>query len=227
MVPPIHVLLDLDGTITDSSPGIGASLRHAFTTCGYDAPTDDDIRAMIGPPFEMSFPKFGIRPTDIERVVETYRQRYEDVGLFESSLYEGVPQMFTDLSDAGYVISLATAKPQVTAIRIIEHYGLTGYFEVQAGATNEVGSSRRTKGEVIAHALHELGLTVHDGNHVVMVGDRDHDVEGASLNAMPCIGVTWGFGSERELTAAGAVTVVDDPSEVAAAVAATYRSGRP
>jgi phosphoglycolate phosphatase len=94
-----------------------------------------------------------------------------------------------------------------------------------------VGSGRRTKAEVITHALAELSLLDTsgrlNGHHVVMVGDRDHDVEGANLNGIDCIGVTWGFGSVDELTDAGATALVDSPAEVAAAVAATYRSGRP
>lgn len=228
MQPASHVLLDLDGTISDSSLGIGRSLRHAFTTCGYEAPTDEQVRAMIGPPFEMSFPKIGIPPDDIERVIETYRVRYEDVGLYENTIYDGIAEMLVELREAGHVISLATAKPQVTAIRIVEHFGLTEFFEIQAGASSEVGSNRRTKGEVIAYALHRLELPSAGGDHrVVMVGDRDHDVEGASLHALPCLGVTWGFGSPEELLGAGAVALVDTPGEVAAAVAATYRSERP
>jgi phosphoglycolate phosphatase len=228
MQPPSHVLLDLDGTISDSSLGIGRSLHHAFSTCGYEPPSDEQVRAMIGPPFELSFPKVGIPAGDVERVIDAYRVRYEDIGLFENVVYDGIADMLAELGDAGHVISLATAKPQVTAIRIIEHFGLAGHFEVQAGASAEVGSGRRTKGEVIAHALERLGLPAAGGDHrVVMVGDRDHDVEGASLHALPCLGVTWGFGSPDELLGAGAVALVDTPAEVAAAVAATYRSVRP
>ena len=58
-------------------------------------------------------------------------------------------------------------------------------------------------------------------------GVHDHDVEGASHNGIDCIGVTWGFGSVDELAGAGAAITVDTPGEVAAAVAATYRSVRP
>lgn len=226
MNPPSHVLLDLDGTISDSSPGIGASLRHAFSTCGYPEPSDETVRSLIGPPFELSLPTVGIPVGDVERVILAYRDRYEDVGLFENSVYVGVAEMLDELRTAGHTISLATAKPQHTAIRIIEHFGFTDYFSVQAGATSDVGSTRRTKAEVITYALGELGVTSVDDHDVVMVGDRDHDVEGANLNLIPCIGVTWGFGSPEELAGAGAATLVDSPHEVAAAVAATYRSGR-
>lgn len=222
-----HVLLDLDGTLSDSSSGIARSLQHAFRTCGYAPPSNDQVRAVIGPPFELSFPTLGVPTDDIERVVLAYRDRYEEVGLFENEVYPGVAEMLDQLRADGHVLSLATAKPQPTAMRIVEHFGFTSYFELQAGATIDVGSGRRTKAEVITYAMNELGLGNGDGARVVMVGDRDHDVEGAIDNGIACIGVTWGFGSPAELYEAGAVALADSPAEVAAAVMATYRSGRP
>ena len=222
-----HVLLDLDGTISDSSPGIGRSLQHAFSVCGYEPPTDEQVRSVIGPPFEISFPTLGIPLDDIERVVLAYRDRYEDIGLFENTVYPGIAEMLDELAAAGHTLSIATAKPEPTARRIIDHFGFTDYFEVQAGATVDVGSGRRTKAEVINYALISLRLGPSDLPHVVMVGDRDHDVEGAHLNGIDCVGVTWGFGSVDELESAGAATLAHSPGEVAAAVAATYRSMRP
>lgn len=222
-----HVLIDLDGTISDSSPGIARSLQHAFSVCGYEPPTDEQVRTVIGPPFEVGLPTLGIPIDDIERVVWAYRGRYEDVGLFENSVYPGIAEMLDELVAAGHTLSLATAKPETTATRIIEHFGFTDHFAVQAGATIEVGTGRRTKAEVIEYALISLGLGAADLPRVVMVGDRDHDVEGAHLNGIDCIGVAWGFGSPGELETAGASALVDTPAEVAAAVAATYRSVRP
>ena len=227
LAPTTHVLLDLDGTISNSEPGIGRSLAHAFTACGYEAPNEATIRSMIGPPFELSFPRHGIHVDDVEKVISTYRERYDDIGLFENDLYDGVPEMLDALRGDGHSISLATAKPQSTAVRIIEHFGLGAFFVRMVGATDEIGVGRRTKGEVITHALGLLGVGPHDRialDHVIMVGDRDHDVEGAHLNAIDCIGVTWGFGSAEELRGAGVLTVVDHPHEVAGAVADAYRS---
>jgi len=222
-----HVLLDLDGTISDSSLGIGRSLQHAFSVCGYEPPTDEQVRSVIGPPFEISFPTLGIPLDDIERVVLAYRDRYEDIGLFENTVYAGIAEMLDELAAAGHTLSIATAKPEPTARRIIDHFGFADYFEVQAGATVDVGSGRRTKAEVINYALISLRLGPSDLADVVMVGDRDHDVEGAHLNGIDCVGVTWGFGSVDELESAGAAALAHSPEEVAAAVAATYRSMRP
>ena len=224
---PTHVLLDLDGTISDSAPGIARSLQHAFTACGYEPPTDEQVRTVIGPPFEVGLPTLGIGVGDLERVVAAYGERYHDVGLFENTVYPGVADMLDQLTSAGHTLSIATAKPEPIAKRIIEHFGFSSYFEVQAGASVEVGVGRRTKAQVIDYALIQLRLTPADLDRVVMVGDRDHDVEGAHLNQIECIGVTWGFGSVDELSAAGVTALVDHPGQVAAAVAATYRSGRP
>jgi phosphoglycolate phosphatase len=225
--PSTHVLLDLDGTLSDSAPGITRSLQHAFVACGYEPPTAEQVRTVIGPPFEIGLPTLGIHLGDLDRVVAAYRHRYEDVGLFENTVYPGIAEMLDELRTAGHTLSLATAKPEDTARRIIEHFGFSSYFEVQAGATNDVGVGRRTKAQVIDYALIQLRLTPALLGNVVMVGDRDHDVEGAHLNGIECVGVTWGFGSSDELESAGAAVIVDTPGEVAAAVAATYRSVRP
>ncbi len=143
-------------------------------------------------------------------------------------MYPGVADMLDELTAAGHTLSIATAKPEPTARRIIEHFGFSGYFEVQAGASVEVGVGPTNEGP--GHRLRTDPASAHTGRsrpQVVMVGDRDHDVEGAHLNHIDCIGVTWGFGSAAELSGAGAAAIVDHPGEVAAAVEATYRSVRP
>ena len=117
------------------------------------------------------------------------------------------------------VLSLATAKPEETAVRILEHFGLADRFAVLAGATYEPG--RRTKDEVITHALHELGIE--PGAHVVMVGDRDHDVHGAAVHGIDTIGVLWGYGGAAELTAAGAWSLAATPADVVALVTSGRR----
>jgi phosphoglycolate phosphatase len=217
-----HVLIDLDGTISDSSLGIARSLQHAFATCGYEPPSDDAVRSIIGPPFEVTFPMLGVPVADMAPVVAAYRERYNDVGLFENEIYDGIAEMLVDLQEVGMTLALATAKPEAVARRITSHFGVDRHFTFEAGASTDIGADRRSKDQVITYALVELGIEA--GAHVVMVGDRDHDVEGAIANDIDCIGVTWGFGSHAELDGAGAHTIVNTPAEVVAAVQGTYRS---
>jgi phosphoglycolate phosphatase len=211
-----HVLIDLDGTISNSLPGIARSLQYAFAACGYEPPTDDAVRSIIGPPFEVSFPILGVPLADMAPVVAKYRERYNDIGLFENEMYAGVSEMLESLFDHGLSLALATAKPEAVARRITAHFGIADRFVFEAGASTTLNDERRTKAQVITYCLGELGITA--GDHVVMLGDRDHDVEGALANGIDCVGVSWGFGSPDELHGAGAHCVVDHPADVLGAV---------
>ena len=205
-----HVLVDLDGTITDSFPAITGSLKLAFRDLGLPVPPDEALRSVVGPPFELGLPLVGVPGDQLWAVIDRYRVHYEGGGLFDCAVYDGIPELLDALAAAGMVLSLATAKPAETAVRILEHFGLADRFAVLAGATYEPG--RRTKDEVITHALHELGIE--PGAHVVMVGDRDHDVHGAAVHGIDTIGVLWGYGGAAELTGAGAWALAESPPDV-------------
>ena len=214
MIRRTHALIDLDGTITDSFPAITGSLKVALAELGLPIPTDEALRAVVGPPFELGLPLVGVPGDRLWAVIDRYRVHYEAGGLFECELYDGVVEMLDDLLAAGITLSLATAKPEETAVRIVEHFGLTDRFAVLAGATYEPG--RRTKDEVITHALRELGID--PGPHVVMVGDRDHDVHGAEVHGIDCIGVVWGYGGATELTPRRRLALAATPADVVALV---------
>ena len=215
-----HVLLDLDGTLSDSEPGILRSLQWACEIEGFPIPSEAQVRSVIGPPFEIGLPSIGIPDDALFRVIKTYRERYETIGLFENTLYDGIVAMLDDLAAAGLSLSIATAKPERTAVRILEHFGLTERFEIIVGAT--LTQERRAKHQVITHVLELLGLD--GGENIVMIGDRDHDVHGALQNGLPCLGVTWGYGSVDELLTAGAFALADTPPDVVDLVLAPYGS---
>ena len=222
MTQRTHVLLDLDGTLSDSEPGIMRSLRWACELEGFPIPTDEQVRSVIGPPFEIGLPSIGIPDDALTRVIETYRDRYERIGAFENTMYDGVIEMLDAMASAGLSLSVATAKPEQTAHPILDYFGISERFEVRAGAT--MTSERRTKAQVIDFALHELGIHVLPDlvDRVIMVGDRDHDVHGAMHHGIPCIGVSWGYGSIEELLRAGAVAIADEPAEVVSLVTQTF-----
>jgi phosphoglycolate phosphatase len=218
-----HVLLDLDGTLSDSEPGILRSLRWAFEREGFPVPSEADVRSVIGPPFEIGLPAIGIPDDALERVINRYRERYTSIGAYENTLYDGIIEMLDELAGRGLSLSIATAKPEQTAHPILDHFGISERFDVRAGAS--LTSERRTKAQVIDHALHSLEIHADPDlvDHVIMVGDRDHDVHGAMHHGIVCIGVTWGYGSPGELLRAGAVALADSPADVADLVMQTYR----
>jgi phosphoglycolate phosphatase len=209
------ILFDLDGTLTDPAVGIVRSIQYAFERMEQPVPPTDSLLHWIGPPLRDSFAlALGGDRVLAEQAVILYRERYGTVGLFENEVYSGIPALLAELNATGSRLFLATSKPQPYAERILEHFNLARHFAAVGGATldGRIG----TKAEVIGELLPRL--TPAERAACVMVGDREHDVHGAQFHGMSCIGVGYGYGSEAELTAAGAAAVVASVGELGRAL---------
>lgn len=205
-LPYDAVLLDLDGTLSESGPAIVAAVSVALEHLGRDPLDEDALRAFIGPPLEVSFASLaGLDDALVAEATRVYRDNYDLLG---PPLYPGVQGALVALRAAGLQISLATSKPEPLAIEIVTDKGLLHLFDAVCGAGPD--AERTTKADVVAKALQRLGHP----ERPVMVGDRHHDVEGASAHGVPCIGVLWGYGDETELRDAGAIGLVRDLGEL-------------
>ena len=201
-MPDLPILLvDLDGTITDSLEGIAKSLHHALAAVGATWDDSRDIRSIAGPPMPETLASLGLAGVDLERAMAAYRERYTDVGWLENGVFAGMDDLLARLADQGYRMAVATSKDQVAARRILEHFRLDSPFEFIGGADLSVG--RTAKADVVAHSLAALGVDPvqsADGGtqRVLMVGDRLHDVEGAARYGIPTVLVRWGYGRPEE-----------------------------
>lgn len=204
------VFLDLDGTLTDSAPGIVKSVTHALEVLGLDVPAPEELGWVVGPALLDSFAKLGV--PDPAEAVRVYRERYTTVGLFENAVYPGVADAVEALA-ARYQLCLATAKPHAYATKITAHFGLAGWLAHEFGP--ELDGTRNDKGELLAYALDTLGL---DPRNCVMVGDRYHDFDAARAVGMGSVAVTWGYGNADEHAKADQLCVA--PADLADAVAA-------
>jgi phosphoglycolate phosphatase len=218
--PAPLVLLDLDGTLMDSAPGIVASAAHAYRALGLPVPDAATLRSFVGPPITDSFPRHGVPPELLSEIVRQYRAAFTAGGMYDNAVFDGVPGALRALRDAGCVLAVATSKPEVYAVPICERFGLTPLVDAVFGAPLDEATS--TKADVIAKALATLGrvspVDASTDGPVLMVGDREHDVHGAAAHGIDCLGVTWGYAAPGELEAAGAVALVDDVAELADAV---------
>lgn len=197
------VLFDLDGTLTDSGEGIMNCVQLTLNHFGIPVERRDDLRVFVGPPLRETFPKFGIPEAEVEHAIEVYRSRYNTVGIFENEPYPGVRELLQTLKEQGFRLFVATSKPEVSALRVLDRFELSQYFEEIAGATWD--GSRDSKEAVIAYLLEKIG----DVDQAVMVGDTRYDVAGASAHGIPTIGVSWGYGTVDELLHAGAAAIAD------------------
>ena len=214
-----YLLFDLDGTLTDPKVGICTCVQYALSSFGIEEPDIDKLEPFIGPPLKDSFMQFyQMSEAQAEAAVAKYRERFSDVGLFENTLYEGVPHMLQALCGKGMFLAVASSKPTVFVERILEHFQIRKYFKVVVGS--ELDGRRVNKDEVVGEALRQLfGDKPVDKAQVYMIGDRRFDVEGAKAMGVESVGVTYGYGGMEELREA---TLRNGT----AVLSATYRAPR-
>lgn len=210
-----NLFFDLDGTLTDPREGITNSVAYALDFYGIHAEPDTLI-PFIGPPLHESFMEFyGFDREQAMEAVAKYREYFADRGIWENALYPGAAELLEELKKQGKKIALATSKPEVFARQILEHFGISGYFDAVCGSC--LDGSRTRKDEVI-HTAHmrleqAAGAPVPLGESV-MIGDRLHDIVGARHVGMDSIGLTFGYGGVRELQEAGATHLAGSFAEL-------------
>ncbi len=205
------LLLDLDGTLSDSRPGIAASFRFALDRLGHDPDAAGDLTWAVGPPIAVSLQRL-LAPYGDDRVdlaLTIYRERYSAVGLYDCSVYPGIAAMLDDLHAAGLTMCVATSKRVDFAERVIDHLNLRRYVKAVYGALPGGGLDR--KHDLLAHILETESF---DAAACAILGDRLHDIEAAKANAIASIGALWGYGGLAELEAAGAGAIAAVPADV-------------
>lgn len=205
------VFFDLDGTITDSGKGIIRSVQYALTTLNCPLPDEKRLKQFIGPPLLDSFIDYiGLTKEKAQQAIALYRDYFEDKGMFENDVYEGIPELLDQLKKEHKQIFLTTSKPEKYATLILQHFHLEHYFDGIYGASMD--GTLNKKGDIIKKAL-ETEKTV-SLNTTIMVGDRKYDILGAKENQLKSIGVLYGFGSLEELKEEHADYIVKTPLDI-------------
>lgn len=204
------VLLDLDGTVADSFPGIANSILYALDKLGIEAPPRESLRSFVGPPLFDEFKRrFGLDDETAREAVRFYREYYPEHGIFEQTMIEGAGELLAALKADGKAVYLATSKPREYAAKILEYFRVGNFFDGIFGATFDGRIS--AKAQIIQLALEETGVPP---ECCVMVGDRFHDVEGAHECSVKCIGVLSGYGSRGELENCGADFIAEKLTDI-------------
>ncbi len=200
------ILFDLDGTLTDPKEGITKAAAYALDWFGIRE-DPDCLTKFIGPPLDESFSEFyGFDDGQTTAAVEKFREYFSRQGWHENIPYPGMDGLLRDLKNAGKRLIVATSKPEMFAVRILDHFDLSQYFYRICGAPSTEQRGVK-KADVIRNALN---WTHGDLSQVVMVGDRRHDVDGAHAMGLKAIGVLYGYGDLDELQRAGADYIAPD-----------------
>ena len=206
-----HILFDLDGTLTDSGPGIMNGFEYTIKKMGGVVEDRSSLRRFVGPPLEESFGKMlGYSPEDTQKAITTYREYYFQMGgVLENDVYPGVVKLLEDLSAMGLNLAVATSKFIKGTKIVLDHFDLGKYFSV-IGCGND--SDLKTKKQIIEHVIKEYGIT--DLSKVLMVGDRHYDIDAAREIGIDSVGVLYGYGSEEEFKKAGATYIAATAEDV-------------
>ncbi|MDR3051733.1 MAG: dTMP kinase [Oscillospiraceae bacterium] len=205
------ILFDLDGTLTESGPGIMHSAQIAAEKMGFTGVDPAAFARFIGPPLFQSFQALGMTEAQAEQAMGHYRAYFAHRGLFENAVYPGIPNLLRRLRAGGTGVYLATAKPQVFAERILAHFGLARFFDGVVGiALDDKAGDKPT---IVRAALPKRA------GRAAMVGDRAYDIDGGKANGIDTVGVCYGYGTQAELAHAGATHLVDTVTELAALLA--------
>jgi phosphoglycolate phosphatase len=202
-----YILMDLDGTITDPAIGITKSVQYALTH--FDIFVEDRTRLypFIGPPLKESFMEYyHLTEEQATIAINKYREYFADKGIYENEVYDGMEMFLQTCCEQGKTLFVATSKPTPFAEKVLEHFHLKHYFKAVYGSNLDGTCS--AKEEIIRYAL--SSQQIKDTSEAVMIGDRKHDIEGAKRNGLNSIGVLYGYGSYKELTEAGADSIVND-----------------
>ena len=201
------ILFDLDGTLTESGEGITKSVQYALERIDKPEPDLEKLKVFVGPPLMEMFKKYAQSDEETaKKAVEIYRERYSVTGIFENAVYPGIEDMLAQLEKKGYILAVASSKPEVYVRQILDHFGLARYFTEIGGS--EMNCRRTNKTEVIEEVLKRLNMDKHR-DQVIMVGDKEHDVYGARKAGLECIAVSFGYGTEEELKKAEPLKIVD------------------
>ncbi len=203
--PWTALLVDLDGTVVDSGPGIIASLVYTLERYGKPVPVAETLRELIGPPLLDGLATIGFRPGELHEAIDVYRTHYRAHGLLHPPVYPGMAEWLRHQATIGRPVSLATSKPEYAAELVLDSLDLSDAFTCITGASAD--ESRSEKSEVVAEALVRLRAAGADLDRPLMIGDRHYDVDGAAANGIPTAFVTWGYGTADE--SQGAIAVVD------------------
>lgn len=220
------VLLDLDGTLTASHPGIIASVVQTFKELGHPVPNESQLRRFIGPAIGVSLRHNGIREEDVDKGVQIYRRYYSEMAAFKdpehpgqyipgrllATVFDGIPEQLSHMHKHGLTLAVATCKPEYQALPVCDHFGLAPLVDGVYGASKD--STRITKAQVITYALGQISFNAKLGDRALMVGDRWTDADGALKTGLDCLGCGWGYAEPGELESHGCYRVIDQVDQL-------------
>lgn len=180
---------DLDMTLVDSRPGIGATYRALAAETGTEIDVDL-VTSRLGPPLEHELANW-FPAEEVPAAADRYRALYPELAIPRVALLPGAREAVRAVLDAGGEAFVVTGKNGRNAALHLRH------LDVDLEVVGEVW--REGKADV----FRERGVTAYVGDHV-------HDMDACRSAGIVGVAVPTGPCTAAELRRAGAAHVVDD-----------------
>ncbi|MCQ2284706.1 MAG: HAD hydrolase-like protein [Bacteroidales bacterium] len=183
------IIFDLDGTIADTSEGIYNCIRFVQEKLRLPAITSEQMRSHIGPPMQESYARnFGLSGAQLDEAVSYHKEYALTKGLYEATLYPGIPTLLQSLSDEGCRLAMATLKFEETARKMLDYLKVSSYFHAICGTLSQI---KLTKAQLLAKSIERCKSSK---SNALLIGDSSYDAIGAHQAGIDFLGVTYGFG---------------------------------
>ena len=205
------VLFDLDGTLADTLPDIAAGVNYALKKFDYPELSVESVRSIVGcgltKLIEQTLPN-AVTSEQINLIRDAWLEYSSDHCLDFTRPYPGVEAALAELKRRGIQLGVVTNKPQDIADKVI-----SGLFGDTFGCVYgmEADTPRKPDPYTALKALAQFGA---DSSEAIFVGDSGIDMQTAVNAGCLPVGVTWGYRDVNELTQAGAVYLIREPSEL-------------
>lgn len=196
-----YIIFDLDGTLVNSSSSILAALRKAIKKAGIELNNLDE--SLIGPKIEDILLKLNINDKELRKKITHYfRETYDDDPITGVQVYSQICDLLPALSNKKLYV--ATNKPEIPTQKILNHYGLTKFFDLIT-CSNSKGISW-TKVQMVENLIKINGIAK---SKCLMVGDTKSDYLAAVSNHIDFAFVNWGYSTEKDYLSKQACFTMD------------------
>lgn len=206
-----YYLFDFDGTLCDTTEGIFKSIIYSLDCYGIKENDLKKLHYFVGPPlFESYKTIYNVSDEDANWLISKYRERYKLKAAEESALYEGIPKLLATLKEKGKKIAIASSKPKVFVEEISKYHNINIFYDFIAA--EDFKNNHSSKKDLINTCIEFFGNPPKE--EIIMIGDRFYDIDGAKAAGIDSAGAVYGFGTEEELTKAGATYILSTPNDL-------------
>ncbi len=214
---PLAIFFDLDGTLVDTAPDLGAAANAVRAMHGlaplplldYRPVASAGARGMLGM-------ALGLTPDDASYPAErdTFLAHYAEHLADNSPLFEGMAEVLAAFDAAGIAWGVVTNKPSRYTEPLLAALGLTRRCAAIVSA-DEVAKAKPAPDSLLL-ACTRAGVAA---ERSIYVGDDLRDIVAGRAAGMRTVAAAWGYEGEHAIASWGADLTLAEPKDLITLIA--------